>query len=375
MVLIGILFYLSVTHFDGLHARLSMILDVLAPFLAGFAIAYLLNTPMGFFENKVFYRLRFKRGLAILTVYLLALVLVVVLLNLVLPQVVSSVVVLVGNLEGYMNNLNTLVDHLVERFQLEGDGIEAFMLSYQDLMNQAAKLISQEIPEILNFGVALGSGIISAITAIISSIYMLSGKCSLVAQIKMTMYAVFPKAKADRALDIFRRANDIFAGFINGMIINSAIIGVLCFITCTILQIPFAVLISVVVGVTNVIPFFGPFIGAIPSLMILLIVDPWAALRFGILILAMQQFDGNILSPKILGNSTGISAIWVLVAIVVGGGLFGPIGMLLGVPTFAVFYMLMREFVTSRLAAKGLDREGNPVGPQQQADAEESSPQ
>ena len=150
-------------------------------------------------------------------------------------------------------------------------------------------------------------------------------------------------------------------GFINGKLIDSAIIGALCFVLTMIFRIPYPVLVSVVVGATNIIPFFGPIIGAVPCVMILLIVDPWAALRFGVLVIALQQFDGNILGPKILGDSTGLSAIWVLVAIVVGGGLFGFPGMLLGVPTFAVLYSLVREWTNARLESKGIDADGNPL--------------
>ena len=153
------------------------------------------------------------------------------------------------------------------------------------------------------------------------------------------------------------KANQIFVGFINGKLLDSAIIGVLCFFLCALFKIPYSVLVSVVIGVTNVIPFFGPIIGAVPCIMILVIVNPWAALRFGILIVALQQFDGNILGPKILGDSTGLSAIWVLVAIVVGGGLFGFAGMLLGVPTFAVLYSLVKEWAERRLVEKGIPTE------------------
>jgi predicted PurR-regulated permease PerM len=193
----------------------------------------------------------------------------------------------------------------------------------------------------------------------------------LTAQLKKLLFALFPAERVERVLQVCRQANGIFVGFINGKLLDSAIIGVLCFILCSILRIPYAPLISVFIGVTNVIPFFGPLIGAIPSVMLLVIVNPWAALRFVIMIIALQQFDGNILGPKILGNSTGLSAIWVLVAIVVGGGLFGFPGMILGVPTFAVIYMLTREFVTKRLAAKHLDGEGRPLP----TEAEPSEPE
>ena len=357
--MLGILFYILLSNFGVVREKISLVLEILSPFIAGFAVAYLLNTPTAFFERKVYRKLRFRRGLSILTVYLLVAAVLAVLLNMVLPQVIESVITLVNNLEGYLANFNKLVDSLITRFHLAEDGIDAVVLSYQDLMKQLASLISNALPQLLNFGVALGNGVISAITAIISSVYMLSGKGKLKRQVKSLMFALFAKEKVEHVLMISRRANEIFVGFINGKIIDSAIIGVLCFILCTILRVPLALLISVVVGVTNIIPFFGPFVGAIPSIMILIIVDPWAALKFGILIIALQQFDGNILGPKILGDSTGLSAIWVLVAIVVGGGLFGFVGMILGVPTFAVIYMLTRDYVTARLKEKKIDGEGN----------------
>lgn len=338
-----------------------MFLGVLKPFIFGFAIAYLLNTPVRFFERKVFHRLRWKRSLSIAAVYLLAVLVLIILLNMILPQVVESVMELINNMKSYLDNLNALVNSLVERFELEGDGINALMVSYEDLVNKLANLASVALPKLLNFGVAVGNGVIAAVTALISSIYMLSGRDKLTSQIKSILFAVFPVKKVEHFLHVCRRANDIFVGFINGKIIDSVIIGVLCFLLCLILRIPYAVLLSVFIGVTNVVPFFGPIIGAIPSIMILIIVNPWAALRFGIMVIALQQFDGNILGPKILGNSTGISAIWVLVAIVVGGGLFGFPGMLLGVPTFAVIYMLTRDFVTARLAEKQIDGEGKPL--------------
>lgn len=359
VVLLGILFYVLLINFGSVRGKITEFFKVVEPFVIGFAVAYLLNSPVHFFETKVFRKLRWKRGLSIAVVYLLLAAALVVLIDLILPQVTESVVALINNLEGYLSNLNTWVDGLVARFELENaEGIDALVVSYEDLISRAAKMVSAAIPQLLNFGVAVGNGVISAITALISSIYMLSGKSKLKRQLKSILFALFSTEKVERVLSVSRRANGIFVGFINGKIIDSVIIGVLCFILCSIFRIPLALLISLIVGVTNVIPFFGPFIGAIPSIMILLIVDPVSALKFTVLVILLQQFDGNILGPKILGDSTGISAIWVLVAIVVGGGLFGFAGMLLGVPTFAVIYMLTKEYVTARLAEKHIDGEG-----------------
>lgn len=361
VVLLAILFYVGLTNFGVISARVNMFLNVLSPFILGFCIAYMLNTPVCFFERKVYRKLRYRRVLSILTVYLIALVVVVVLLNMVLPQVVQGVMDLAGNIDAYTRSLNDLVRIVEEQFHLEGEGFEEIVTYVQDLTKGLMELLSRSLPKLLDFGMAIGSGVISGVTALIASIYMLAGKGRLVPQLKKMLYAVFPKRRADRFLDVLSHANQVFVGFINGKLIDSAIIGVLCFILSLILRVPYPMLVSVVVGVTNIIPFFGPIIGAIPCLMILVIVDPWAALRFLILVVALQQFDGNILGPKILGDSTGLSAIWVLVAIVVGGGLFGFPGMILGVPTFAVLYELVRQWVNKQLKAKQIDGNGNPL--------------
>ena len=365
VVLIAILFYLGISNFDIVRQKVGVVLNVISPFIVGFTIAYLLNTPTKFFERRVYGKLKHARTLSILTVYLLAVAVLAVLLNLILPQVGDSIVELVNKMPAYMEGLNGLVQDLVVRFHLEGEGITDLVVSYQDIMRRLNTAAAAALPQILNIGMAVGSGLVnglvSAITALIASIYMLAGKGRLVPQVKKLIYAVIPTKQADWFLNVCSHANDVFVGFINGKLIDSAIIGVLCFVLNLILRIPYNILIAVVVGVTNIIPFFGPIIGAVPCVMILIIVDPWAALRFGILVIALQQFDGNILGPKILGDSTGLSALWVLVAIIVGGGLFGFPGMLLGVPTFAVIYALVREWTNHRLERKGIDAGGKPV--------------
>ena len=371
VVCVGIAFYLFLSNFDEVRLRLNSLGKVIQPFVAGFALAYLLNIPASYLEKNFFTRFKFRRMLSILTSYLLAVLLLAVLLSSVVPQVVQSVVDLVNNSEGYINNLNATALWLSDRFGLDQQELEPLLISYQDLLRRAASLITAALPQLLDFGMAVGNGLVTALTAVISSVYMLTSKHALIGQLRRVTYALLSRDKADRVLRISRQANEVFSGFIAGKIIDSAIIGVLCFAGMTIFRMQYALLISVVVGVTDVIPFFGPFIGAIPSIMILLIVDPWDALYFGIFVLALQQFDGNILGPKILGDSTGLSPIWVLVAIIVGGGLFGFAGMLLGVPTFAVLYALTREWVTDRLRARGLDEKGQPLPPAEQAEKPE----
>ena len=363
VVLIGIAFYLVFTHLGIVRQFVAMVLNVLMPFIVGFAFAYLLNGPANYFERTVFRRLRCRRGLAVLVTYIIAIALMAILVKLVLPQVADSVVSLYGIVQGFVLNLNEIIRKMSADFNIDqavvNQILNQFMMSYTYIVSKLSDLASKAIPYVLSMGLAVGTGLvsvlISAITTVISSIYMLLEKATIATQCKKLVYAILPTGKANRMINICSRANNIFSGFINGKILDSAIIGVLCFFLTNILRIDFAVLISVIIGVTNVIPFFGPIVGAVPCVLILLIVDPWQALRFGILALALQQFDGNILGPKILGNSTGISAFWVLVSIVVGGGLFGFAGMVLGVPTFAVIYSLIGEWVHFRLEQKGIE--------------------
>jgi len=365
----GVLLYQVLTHLGQVQAAIASFLDVLTPFIVGFVIAYMLNAPTNFFERNVFSSFKQRRMLSIVTVFILTLMIIVILLNLVIPQVVDSVIRLGNNMSDYLGNLNTMVQDFINRFHLNDEGLLAqfhldgssilnLMDTYKDILRQAVGTISSAIPNLLNFGVALGNGVVTALTALIASIYMLSGKKQLIAQLKKLMFALFPAHHVQSVLRVCSQANEIFVGFINGKLIDSAIIGVLCFFLTLIFRIPYAVLISVVIGVTNVIPFFGPIIGAVPCVMILVLVDPWAALRFGVIIIGLQQFDGNILGPKILGNSTGLSALWVLVAIVVGGGLFSFPGMLLGVPTFAVIYSLIRQWANEQLKKKKITANG-----------------
>ena len=371
VLLVAILFYVGLNHFDVVTVRIDKFMGVLSPFIVGFAIAYLLNTPMCFFERKLFANSKYKRVLSILLVYVLAFAVVAILLGLIIPQVVQSVKDLASNMQFYLDGLNQLVQNLTEQFDLDSEGINTALGDFQSMMSNVSAKVAQALPQIVDVGFAIGSGVITGITAIISSIYMLAGKGRLVPQLKRLLYAILPKRRSDRLLQICSHANEVFVGFINGKIIDSAIIGVLCFILCAIFRIPYPMLVSVTVGVTNVIPFFGPIIGAIPCLFILVIVDPWAALRFFALVIGLQQFDGNILGPKILGDSTGLSAIWVLVSIVTCGGLFGFPGMILGVPTFAVLYALVREWVNNRLRAKKIDGNGHPLEDKEQTPPKE----
>jgi len=361
VVLVGIAFYLCLSHFDAVRTAVAGFFKVFTPFIWGFALAYLLNRPVRFFERRVYRRCRGRRALSILTVYLIGAALAALLLGLVLPQLVQSVMALVGNVPIYLKNIEAFLDRLSSQYNIDSNIVDQVDKLSSDLMQKVTDLVKTAAPQLLHFSVAVGSGLVTALTAFISSIYMLAGKEKLTFQCKKVLFALMPAPRVRRLLEVLSHANAVFSGFIVGKLIDSAIIGVLCFMVMSILRLPLALLISTIVGVTNVIPFFGPFLGAVPSILILLIVNPWSALWFTVLIIALQQFDGNILGPKILGDSTGLSALWVLVAIIIGGGFFGFAGMLLGVPTFAMLYSLSGVSTPARLRARGVDACGEPL--------------
>lgn len=372
IVLIGISFYLGMSHLNLVAGALKSLNKIIAPFVWAFVIAYLLDGPIRFFEKK----LRMRRSLAIALVFVFTVVLIVVLLSFILPQLAQSVMILVDNASGYMSSLDQFVQGIVTRFNLDMNVFDGLLVSYNELVKQGTALLKDMLPQILNYGMAVGSGLISALTAIIASIYMLMGKDKLLGQLRKVVYAFFPLPRAQRVLSVSSHANRVFTGFINGKLLDSAIIGVICFVVTSLAKFQFALLISVIVGVTNVIPFFGPFIGAIPSIMILLMVNPLQALEFAIFIVILQQFDGNILGPKILGDSTGLSAMWVLISIIVCGGLFGFAGMLVGVPIFAMLYSLASDWLAARLKAKNIDAKGNPLpAPEPAPEAVKAAPQ
>ncbi|MGD9560650.1 MAG: AI-2E family transporter, partial [Oscillospiraceae bacterium] len=361
VVCIGILLYLALANFRAITEVAARLYGIISPFIAGVALAYLLNMPMRFFENRLFARLRRKRGAALVTTYVVALLVVALLIGLVVPQLVESVMTLASNLSQYLNNLNELVAWLGARFEIEEELLTSLTVTYTDILRQVVDIM-RSLPNLVNIGMQIGSGVIGALTAVIASIYMLASKEKLLTQTRRVLYALLPKRGADGLMRIGQLSNGVFSGFIGGKILDSAIIGAICFVFMSVanlfIEMPYTLLISIIIGVTNVIPFFGPFIGAIPSIMILLVMNPWSALWFTIFIIVLQQFDGNVLGPKILGNSTGLPAMWVLVAIVVGGGLFGFAGMLLGVPTAAVLYTLASDLIERRLQKKNMGKQG-----------------
>ena len=366
VVIVSALCILAVTNYTTVLNIIKNLLSILTPFIWGGCLAYILNPVLKTCErilNAIFKdRLsrRARRTIGMLLTYIFAIALLAVLLQIILPQIIDSIKNLIPQITAWINTLPVILNDLATRYQLDINQLtqtQTITMIWNNIQTTITGFISDLttlIPQLFQLTTSLVGSLLNILIGIILSVYLLASKELFYAHAKKLGYALFPKRVMDKLLEITHTSNNIFTGFIVGKIVDSTIIGVLCFIVMALFNWPYAMLISVIVGVTNVIPYFGPFIGAIPSILLLLIIDPRTAVMFGIFILILQQLDGNIIGPKILGDSTGLSAFWVVFSITLFSAIMGPIGMLIGVPTFAVIYSLIRDFAEWRLKTKNM---------------------
>ena len=372
--IVGLALILSVyfiNHFSVISEGWAKINKILMPFYLGVILAYLLcpvyNGTVKFFYGILKKKTKTSRGamklsrvIGTVVAMLVIIVVIVGLIMMIIPNLYESITTLVPRMPGY---IDSTVD-LIESHLNDDNMVTQYIANSLDDLNEKAtewmqeKLLpaSEVIIRRISSGVAATvGGIFDVFVALIICVYILNSKELFMAQGTKLIKAVFSKEHADAIFELGKLSNNTFGGFINGKIIDSIIIGIICFIAMTILKLPMAMMISVIVGVTNIIPFFGPFIGAIPSALLLVLIKPVAALEFIILIVVLQQLDGNIIGPKILGKATKLSSFWVMFAIIVGGGLFGFLGMILGVPVFAVFYTYFARGINKLLNKKKID--------------------
>ena len=316
-----------------------------------------------------------SRGVGIFVSVILMLALITTLLNMMIPELYGSIRDMIFNVPSQMNRFIHEFSKMHSSDSTVGKMLESIVEEASDFVQNWMKTDLMEKVNLWMTQLTVGMihmvrEVFNFIIGIIVSIYVLFSKEKFQKQTKKLIYAVFRPGQANMILQIGGKSNEIFGGFIIGKIIDSLIIGVICFIGLSILNMPYTMLVSVIVGVTNVIPFFGPYIGAIPSAILILLADPLKGLYFIIFVIALQQFDGNVLGPKILGNSTGLSSFWVVFSILIAGGLFGIPGMLFGVPTFAVIYYIVNMLVNSILKKKELPTDTECYGKNGYVDSE-----
>lgn len=367
---LAVAFYMALSHFSVVSAALDKVMGVISPFVYAFVLAFILNRPMMFIENKLFKNVKKKRLLSIVSVYLLFFRLMYFMITSIIPQLGQSISYLADIIPGFLMSAGEKITALISNFNWTDDLIS----QVNGLWDKMISAVTRALPQILNGAFSIASGIINLVMVLIITVYLLADKEKLIFGVKNACYAIFSRGGADSLVHVVNRANEIFSGFIIGKLIDSTIIGILCFLGMLLICPQYSTLISVVVGVTNMIPFFGPFIGAIPGVLILLTVDLKTAIIFIIFIIVLQQLDGNFIGPRILGNSLGLSPLWVMAGILVGNGLFGLVGMVIGVPTFALIYNLAAEFIQKRLREKNIkaDYENKQLdfGPSEQDDAD-----
>ena len=356
-----IAFYLLLNNLGYFLGRIGIFINILSPFAGGIVIAYILDPMVKFFYTRLFKEKKGTRGFAILLAYAVAILLLMLLGWLVVPQIVNSIGMLFTNFPSYIQGVQEMLLYVQSEYGIDLQQATKMLDDSEAMVKEIYAMATNAMPQIVASIGSVASNFVAIFTSIAASIYMLADKDHLLHQLRTLAHAFLPEKVASNTLRICHYANVNFTGFFVGKIIDSAIIGVITFVAMTILRLDFAVLISVFIGITNIIPVFGPFIGAIPSVFILLLIDPLQAVIFCVLILIIQQLDGNFIGPKILGSSIGISALWILFSIVVGGDLFGIVGMVVGVPVFATLYGLAQEFVHYALDKRGIDSEGNPV--------------
>lgn len=386
----GIVFYYFMFHSSNIRYGIKVIVDILMPVVVGMAIAYLLTPVLNFIERKLLLPLSRKcrirkskhgsaliRGIGILITAFLFVALIYMIFSMLISQIVPSVQNIVANFDTYITNFTvwlnrTLEDNpevrttLVQTVNKYSGELEKW---FTDILpgtgpGELEKWLMSVLPNTMGLVKTVSLSVISVVRFLwdfvigfIISIYVLASKERFVAQAKKIAYALLEQATANTVIRNFRFTHQTFIGFLGGKIVDSIIIGVLCFIGTSILHTPYAALVSVIIGFTNIIPFFGPFLGGIPCAVLVFVVDPLHPLNcvyFILFILVLQQFDGNILGPKILGSSTGLTGFWVIFAITFFGGLMGVIGMIIGVPIFAVIYAAIRSGVNLLLQKKDL---------------------
>lgn len=368
-----IIFNQIVGNYESFSEGVGTIKTIVSPFIYGFVMAYLLSpiynaTVRGlykllgnYFKNKQ--RLfSFCKLVASVVAVVCLIGAVAGLIALIVPQVIESLTGILKSLPQRLTQLSALFNDITSKMdnkrlamkmseiyaQVQTNLIE---LAQTKLLPGMGTLVGQVSTQVL---LTLKT-MMNVMIGVMACVYMLNSKERFQGQFKKVILATLPKEKAEAVFDFAKFTNRTFGGFINGKIIDSIIIGIICFILMEIFGFPYPILISAIIGITNVIPFFGPFIGAIPAAIIILLVSPIHALYFLVLIFVLQQVDGNIIGPAILGNTTGIASFWVLFSIVIGGGLFGFIGMVLGVPVFAIIYYYFSRSINKRLEAKGLE--------------------
>jgi predicted PurR-regulated permease PerM len=333
-------------------------MGMLKPFLIAICIAFVLNIPMKFYEEKVLDKVikqpKKRRPLAIILTIITIIAIVVGLVLFIIPQLVESGSTLVKNIPDYVKTLEMFMAEHFSKTEVFDELWNQVLSMGENIIKVVGQVTGSLVSQVVDITVGVTSTIINFFMGILIAIYILLSKEKLGIQAKKILYAFFDRIKANKVMEVARISHDKFSKFITGQCIEAVILGGLCFIGMTIFSMPYALLVSTIIGVTALVPIFGALIGTIPAAFIIFMVEPMTAVWFVILIVVIQQIEGNLIYPMVVGNSIGLSAIWVLLAITVGGSTFGILGILIGIPLFGVLYTLLSTITNSKLKEKNI---------------------
>lgn len=341
---------LNINVFVGLLKDLG---NVLTPFMYGLILAFLMSPIVSFFEKKAFASFKWKKNtkrvVSVLLSLLITFEIIILFFSFIIPQLIISLSSISEKIPEYIVIMEDLLGEWLVSYRLDNEWVNLLLDSSEDLLVNFLKTIQGYLPLILDYSWQFTKMIFNLLLGIAIAMYVLIDRERFSLQTKKIIYFITNQKTGDYLIDLSRLSSNMIHRFILGKMLDSFIIGVICYVGMLVLGLSYPLLLSVIVGVTNMIPVFGPFIGAIPGALILLLVDPFQALWFILFIILLQQFDGNFLGPRILGDSMGLPSLWIMFAIVVGGGYFGVVGMFLGVPIFAVIYIVSKKIISNKL--------------------------
>lgn len=342
-----------VIHMSDVLQIIAALLNMMKPFIYGFSLAFLFNLPMKFYMRKLPNTLgKWKSFLAVMLSLASIAIVVTFIISIVLPQVVDSVMTLVNALPGYIVDTVDTIEKLIENQNIPTNALEELSLYSTEIQDFLVNVLKNGLPQFLTIASGFASGIANLFLSIVIAVYVTVSKHKLIAQAKQFLYAFTSETINRYVLRVARLSNETFSNFVTGQMLEAIIIGVLCYIGCLILRFPYAPIVSVIIGCTNIIPIFGAIFGVGLSALLVAFVNPLQGLFFVIFGICLQQFESNLIYPRVVGSSVGLSGLWVLLAVTIGGGLFSFVGMLLGLPTFSVIYALLREEMHRRTQLK-----------------------
>lgn len=355
-LLIVALVILGLTKLDSIVDGIKFVLNLIFPFILGLGIAFILHKPQAWLEHKMKMKSlklsnRKIRLISTLIVFIAAILVIFLFLKISVPAIIDSLQIFILNIGEYGQSLLNLLMKMADYLELDSSQIES-IVKQLNLTSRLTQYISKTIPMIANYSYSIISGTFDFILAIVSGIYILLDHESLQQFVKKFSYFLLDDGLADYLCIWVNDAKSIFEKFIIGSLIDAIIVGLVCYIGMLILKMPYGPMIGLIIGVTNIIPMFGPFLGAIPVIILLILIKPIYALTFAIFIVVLQQIDGNIIKPIVLGDQLGINGFWILFSVTVGGGLFGILGMFLGVPVFALIYTTIKEIMEIKMKTK-----------------------